>query len=161
MAVRVNIVELADQLIASAQATKTAAAADTVAPVAVVHPVAVLLKQAADALRTTPNAPAGTSIEAVEKLAMALGGNTGAQTAASGAMKGATPPALPGLQTSNMGLTAGTGGSAPVNKIAAELRKVASIFRAQPVEAAADDAEKVAHTLNAACGLQHLAEGLR
>lgn len=161
MAVRVNIVELADQLIASAQATKTAAAADAVAPVAVVHPVAVLLKQAADALRTTPNAPAGTSIEAVEKLAMALGGNTGAQTAASGAMKGATPPALPGLQTSNMGLTAGTGGSAPVNKIAAELRKVASIFRAQPVEAAADDAEKVAHTLNAACGLQHLAEGLR
>ena len=161
MAVRVNIVELADQLIASAQATKTAAAADTVAPVAVVHPVAVLLKQAADALRTAPSAPVGTSIEAVEKLAMALGGNTGAQTAASGAMKGATPPALPGLQTSNMGLTAGTGGSAPVNKIATELRKIASIVRAQPAEAAADDAEKVAHTLNAACGLQHLAEGLR
>lgn len=162
MSARVNIVELADQLIASAQATKTASAATAAAPVPVSHPVALLLKQAAATLRATPDAMSDTSMSEVAKLAMSLsGGGTGAQAQTMGAVKGTTAPALPGLHTSNLGVTAGTGGAAPVNKIATELRKIAAIVRTQPLEAVANDAEKVAHTLNAACGLQHLAEGLR
>ncbi len=164
MSTRMNIVELADQLIANAQTAKTASAASGVetAAVAVSHPVALLLKSAAAALRATPDSVTDTSLEAVEKLAMSLsGGGAGGQAPSMGAIKGSTPPALPGLHTSNMGVTAGTGGAAPVNKIATELRKIAAIVRAQPLEAAAVDAEKIAHTLNAACGLQHLAEGLR
>lgn len=160
MAVRVNIVELADQLIANAQASKTASEADAVPVATVSHPVALLLKSAAAALRAQPDEIPVTSINEVQKLAMALGGNTGAQSSVSGTGKLSTPPALPGLQTSNMGLTAGAGGSAPVNKIATELRKLASIVRTQ-TPATTTDNTTAAHVLNAACGLQHLAEGFR
>ena len=157
-----SVVDLADSLLASVQQSKTASDASVIsAPVTAAHPVALLLKRAAAALRQAPELPEVTPLEAVEKLAMALSGTTGAHSAASGATLAAKPPTLPGLRTSNMGITAGTGGAAPVTKVGAELRKVASLVRERAHAAPTNQTHTAAHVLNAASGLHHLAEGLR
>lgn len=125
------------------------------------HPVAALLKQAARDLRTIPDTEP-VSLDAVQKLAMALQPGTGAQSPSAGAGAGSSMPApsLPSLQPSNLGATAGSGGGGP-SKVAAEIRKFASDLRAQGAAGDLANTLKVAHVLNAARALHHIREGLR
>lgn len=167
MAGRGNIVELADRLVAeaTAAAVKTASAPATPAEPSVLHPVAAFLKKAAAQLRSIPDEPS-VSLDAVEKIAMSLGGSTAKSGLNAGAAGGSgvqiTAPSLPGLKSSNLGVTAGGGGAAPSSvKVAAELRKVAAELRATPDADTSTGHSKAAHVLNAASGLHHLFQGIR
>lgn len=153
-----NIAHLAEQLVAEALATpKTASATVSHKPA---HPVAVLLKQAAATLRETLDID-DVSLEAVQKFAAALQPGTGAQSPNTGAGVGANPsaPTLPSLRTTNLGVTAGSGGAPPSMKIASELRRMASELRVSETDTPAQTESKVAHILNAARGLHYLREG--
>lgn len=167
----VNIVALADRIIADAVAsTKTAAVSD--APQAepvLLHPVVVMLKQAAAAIRASGgnvSMPArdGVSVASVEKLASRV---PGVGTGAAISLPSVSSPAL---KTTNLGLKAGTGGASATSaattsaatKAASELRKIAHTIRQQDTFVSTDDEpnEKTAHVLNAARGLHRLLEGL-
>ena len=156
-----SIVAFAESLIAEATARqqKTAAAPATVA--APSHPVAVLLKEAAAILRTIPDDDEITVAD-VAKLAAAMQPGTGAQSPGAGAGAGGNMPAptLPSLRTTNLGVTAGTGGAAPTAKIASEIRKLATALRESDQALTQENQKKAAHVLNAARGLHYLREGL-
>lgn len=172
----VNIVALADRIIADAVAsTKTAAVSD--APQAepvLLHPVVVMLKQAAAAIRASGGnvsmaERADVSLASVEKLASRVPGVGGGGV---GAGAGISLPSVssPALKTTNLGLKAGTGGASATSaattsaatKAASELRKIAHTIRQQDslVSDSDEPNEKTAHVLNAARGLHRLLEGL-
>lgn len=154
MANPTNIVELAERLII--EATERPKVASVAAPVVEKHPIVAMLKKVAEELRSTPDDESGDLAEA-QKLAAALQPGTGAQSPGQSAgLLSATPPSLPALKTSNLGATAGAGGAPATSKIASELRSIASELRSS------EDVSglKIAHVLNAACGLHHLREGL-
>lgn len=155
-----SILALAEGLIAEATSQRTKSAAEA-APVAV-HPVALRLKEAAERLRSIPDLD-DVTLESVAKLAAALQPGTGAQTPGAGAGFGSTEPAptLPALKTTNLGVTAGSGGAPPAMKVASEIRKLAAELRASEAVTAKEIAMKTAHVLNAARGLHYLREGLR
>ncbi len=155
-----SIIALAEGLIAEATTQRTKSAA-VEAPVSV-HPVALRLKEAAERLRNTPDID-DLTLESVAKLAAALQPGTGAQTPGAGAGFGSTEPAptLPALKTTNLGVTAGSGGAPPAMKLAAEIRKLAADLRASDTVTSREIAMKTAHILNAARGLHYLREGLR
>lgn len=156
-----DIVALAEGLIAEATAQRTTKSAAAVPPAAM-HPVALRLKAAAERLRATPDID-DVTLESVAKLAAALQPGTGAQTPSAGAGFGSTQPAptLPALKTTNLGATAGSGGVPAAMKVAEELRKLAADLRATDAMNAKEMEVKTAHVLNAARGLHYLREGLR
>lgn len=156
-----DIVALAEGLIAEATSTQRTKSAAVVAPAAV-HPVALRLKEAAERLRNAPDVD-DVTLESVAKLAAALQPGTGAQTPGAGAGFGSTEPAptIPALKTTNLGVTAGSGGAPAAMKVASEIRKIAADLRASDTVTGQEIAMKTAHVLNAARGLHYLREGLR
>ncbi len=156
-----DIVALAEGLIAEANSAQRTKSAAVVAPVAV-HPVALRLKEAAERLRNAPDVD-DVTLESVAKLAAALQPGTGAQTPGAGAGFGSTEPAptIPALKTTNLGVTAGSGGAPAAMKVASEIRKIAADLRASDTVTGQEIAVKTAHVLNAARGLHYLREGLR
>jgi hypothetical protein len=164
MSRQINIVALADQLVMEAKlaAVKTASAPATPAEPAILHPVAAFLKQAAAQLRAIPDEPS-VSLAVVEKVAMALGGKGSLNVGSTGGSDAqVAAPTLPGLKSTNLGVTAGGGGAAPsAVKAASEIRKVAAVLRTTPDMDTASGHSKAAHILNAASGLHHLFQGIR
>lgn len=141
-----DIIALAERLIDETRTVKTAAAVVTEAPS--LHPVVRFLKQAAETLRSTPDEPSVT-LDAVAKLASAV---TGGAVTGGGSPAGIAAPKLPGLQASNLGATAGGGGTSgayvKAASVANTIRKVAADLRALGDEESSD--KTAAHVLNAA-----------
>lgn len=145
-----DIIALAERLIDETRTVKTAAAAPvTEAPS--LHPVVRFLKQAAETLRNTPDEPSVT-LDAVAKLASAV--TKGAVTGG-GAPAGIAAPKLPGLQASNLGATAGGGGTdgayVKAASVAHTIRKVAADLRALGDDESSE--KTAAHVLNAATAM--------
>lgn len=146
-----DIIALAERLIDETRTVKTAAAVVTEAPS--LHPVVRFLKQAAETLRSTPDEPSVT-LSAVAKLASAV---TGGAVTGGGSPAGIAAPKLPGLQASNLGATAGGGGTDGAyvkSAMVQTIRKVASDLRALGDGESSD--KTAAHVLNAATAMSLL-----
>lgn len=162
MSAGADIEALASALVAKHRSDKTAAvSASTSAPVASTAAennteLVTAIRKCAEALRTLPE-PQAVTLDAVRKHASLAQPSTGAQAPSTGAsLGGSLPgPSLPSLKTTNLGVTAGSGGAAPAAKIASVLREYAAALRAyEPTS----NETKTAHVLNAAVGLQLLQE---
>lgn len=157
----VDIAELATRLVAQATSSTTKVAA---APSALSTPAAQALKIAAAALRTLGDDAEDLTVLELLKTAAARG--TGAQSPAQGAGVGSAmpPPTLPSLGTTNLGVTAGTGGAPPMPKIGSALstalREAATHFRATAEKRAQENDVQASHVLNAATTLRYLLPGV-
>ena len=160
MSAGADILQLADDLIAEASAVKVAADAAPDAPARVEHPIVSMLKAAATRLRGIPDDPE-VKLADVQKVATTGLPGTGAQSPSMGAGIKKTLGKSPALKTTNLGVTAGTGGAAPAAKIASDLRYVAARLREQGDASTVETQTKAAHLLNAAVGLQLLGGPVR
>lgn len=153
-----DIVDLAESLLADTHKGSVKVASADLLPNAPAHPVTQALKHAAEALRRAQDD--ALEIADVQKVAQAMQPGTGAQAPAAGGATTATPPKLPSLQTSNLGVVAGGGGAGESLKVGSEisqeLRKLAGSLRHLEDVAAHRKTVKAACVLSAVTGLQHL-----
>lgn len=167
-----SIIDLTNQLIESVRVstTKTAAAVETPAPREQL-PIVTALKMAADALRHDEISDATLSDVklAFEKAAMFAQPGTGAQSPnAGGGVGSAQPtPTLPALKTTNLGVTAGSGGAPLTMKAASEatplgdaLRKLAAQLREEDDTQQKKVAADAVSILKAATSLRYLQRGI-